>query len=65
MATIQVKSSSKGSVNQAFDKVKKEKTQFYNSETGHFINKDSGGSQIFAVEKDGLKFKGVRLVKTP
>ncbi len=38
----------------------KERSQFYNASTGHYIKRDTETGRILEVKKDGTPFKGVR-----
>lgn len=38
----------------------KQRSQFYNASTGHYIKRDTETGRILEVKKDGLPFKGVR-----
>ena len=52
MATNTNKGHRKGAV--------KERSQFYNAATGHYIKRDAETGRILEVKKDGTPFKGVR-----
>lgn len=52
MATNTSKGHRKGAV--------KQRSQFYNAATGHYIKRDTETGRILKVKKDGTPFKGIR-----